>query len=354
MRKFILIILSLMVIGISTLSHAALIDRGGGLIYDSDLNVTWLQTASNLPRLWSVTLDGIVGARPYADNFTYYDSVRSVTWSDWRLPTTSASPSGAAGELGHLYYTELGNSPGGPLTNRGPFSNLAGFWYWTGTEVPGSTLGGMTEYYIFNFQDGTWFEDCGMFGMSDGNYVLLVRNGDVGLPPSFLFSLHFNGDSSGYVHNSATSEVCNANCDSTIAGWTTVTLHVTSMDQYAVFGGWAGACTNSSGDCVFTMDATKGATATFNRDMANAVKIDLPAPGVYASLSAAYSNASSGAIIKAWGTWFGENPVFGDEKIISLEGGYNRDFNNNNDFANLIGTLTVGKGSLTVENLMIR
>lgn len=355
MRKIIIVLLMVIVIGIPALSFAVLIDRGGGLIYDSDLNITWLQSANNVKRYTS-KFNGVEDIFTFAAGFTYYDSVRNITWSDWRLPATSASPSGAAGELGHLYYTELGNSPGGPLVNRGPFENLASLatdWYWTGTLVPG-TEGGMKEYYIFSFSNGSWNQDCGMPTMSYGNYVLLVRDGDVGPPPAYTFSLHFSGDGSGYVQNSATSEICNADCSSSIAGWTTVTLHVTGMDQYTVFGGWAGACTNISGDCVFTMDGAKGATATFNRDIANAVRIDIPTPGPYSSITAAYSNASSGAVIMAWGTWFEEMLNFSDVKTVSLRGGYNRDYSDNNGFSTLIGALTIGKGSVTVENLSIR
>jgi hypothetical protein len=32
--------------GITEISNAALIDRGGGLIYDTDLSITWLQDAN--------------------------------------------------------------------------------------------------------------------------------------------------------------------------------------------------------------------------------------------------------------------------------------------------------------------
>src|SRR5688500_20181476 len=76
-------------------SHAALIDRGGGLIYDDVLNVTWLQDAS-----YSETSGYAAGgnlswnqAVDWTSNLSYYDSVRGVTYDDWRLPTTVNSPS---------------------------------------------------------------------------------------------------------------------------------------------------------------------------------------------------------------------------------------------------------------------
>ena len=61
---------------------AALIDRGGGLIYDEDLNITWLQDAyyaGDVEMEWQVAMN-------WAANLSYYDTVRNVTYTDWRLP----------------------------------------------------------------------------------------------------------------------------------------------------------------------------------------------------------------------------------------------------------------------------
>jgi hypothetical protein len=63
-------------------AQAALIDRGGGLIYDDVLNVTWLQNAGAGGELsWT-------DAKAWADQLSVFDSVRGLTWSDWRLPDT--------------------------------------------------------------------------------------------------------------------------------------------------------------------------------------------------------------------------------------------------------------------------
>ena len=71
-------------------SDAELIDRGGGLIYDTVLNITWLQDA-NYAKTSGWHPDGKMtwnDAVYWADQLEYYDSVRDVTWDDWRLPTT--------------------------------------------------------------------------------------------------------------------------------------------------------------------------------------------------------------------------------------------------------------------------
>ncbi len=65
-------------------SHGALVDRGGGLIYDDVLDVTWLQDA-NYAQTSGYDTDGNMtwdAATAWAAGLVYggYD--------DWRLPTT--------------------------------------------------------------------------------------------------------------------------------------------------------------------------------------------------------------------------------------------------------------------------
>jgi len=80
---------------LSTLSHAALIDRGGGLIYDDVLDITWLQDtnyAMNDPNADAVEREGKMDwyeANDWAADLSYYDTVRDVAYDDWRLPTLS-------------------------------------------------------------------------------------------------------------------------------------------------------------------------------------------------------------------------------------------------------------------------
>lgn len=70
--------------------QATLIDRGGGLIYDDVLDVTWLQDA-NYAKTSRYNSDGLMyhgQATTWASNLSYFDSVRNVTYTDWRLPIT--------------------------------------------------------------------------------------------------------------------------------------------------------------------------------------------------------------------------------------------------------------------------
>jgi hypothetical protein len=69
---------------LTSVSHAELIDRGNGMIYDTDLNITWLQDAEyaftsgyspTLGMTWS-------GSMTWVANLNY----QGIT--GWRLPTT--------------------------------------------------------------------------------------------------------------------------------------------------------------------------------------------------------------------------------------------------------------------------
>jgi hypothetical protein len=135
----------------SGVAQAALIDRGGGLIYDTDLNITWLQDA-NFAKTSGFDSDGKMDwntAYNWAANLAYHDSVRSTDISGWRLPKSNMlfSDGNAPGiEMGYMFYTNLGNvgyynygPEGGTnsvfgLQHVGPFINFQSFVYWSNNE----------------------------------------------------------------------------------------------------------------------------------------------------------------------------------------------------------------------------
>jgi hypothetical protein len=98
-KKFILtiLVLSFALCNANT-SNAALFDRGGGLIYDDLLDITWLQYAnySGQTMTWDDATD-------WVGNLDYHG------YDDWRLPVSDTSCSGSDcinSEIGHLFYTE--------------------------------------------------------------------------------------------------------------------------------------------------------------------------------------------------------------------------------------------------------
>jgi hypothetical protein len=98
-------------------AHAALVDNGNNLIYDTDLNITWYNPS--------------VSAVDWNKAMEWAEGLEIGTATDWHLPAANDS----ASELDHLYYVELCNTGSG-LTNSGPFSNLQAVNYWTNTTWP--------------------------------------------------------------------------------------------------------------------------------------------------------------------------------------------------------------------------
>jgi hypothetical protein len=155
MRKtFVSLVTVILVLGLSISTHSALIDLGGGMIYSTDLNLTWLQDA-NYAQTSGYSSDGFMTwdeATTWATNLVY------AGLSGWRLPTfdpadpdqCSASPQH---EMLYLVKTELGNSftnttidppkiclSGGSAHNYGHFINVVTVGsvidydrYWSGT-----------------------------------------------------------------------------------------------------------------------------------------------------------------------------------------------------------------------------
>ncbi len=172
------------------------------LIYDADSPfgpITWLDythAATN----WTDQNACVVGLNT-AGALTYnIDPGYTVNWgaNSWRLPstvdgspwfydygwngTTTAGYNITSSEMGHLYYTELGNlaplntdhtyQPGYGLVNTGDFDNLYRYGqYWSGTECASLPT------YFWNFTMGAGeqltLNDSGQL------YGLAVRSGQV-------------------------------------------------------------------------------------------------------------------------------------------------------------------------------
>ena len=87
---------------------------GNRLIYDSDLNITWYDYSKS----WDTWQNQVNWASGLSVTFG------SNTYTDWRLPstvdgtyagcgcngTTTAGYNITSSEMGHLFYTELGNT----------------------------------------------------------------------------------------------------------------------------------------------------------------------------------------------------------------------------------------------------
>lgn len=137
----------------ATSAEAQLIS-GDLVVYDEDRDITWLRQAG--AGQGQMTFDQ---ARTFAQAFTLNGE------GGWRLPDTPLSTDAGCtssfnegdncteSDLGHLYYTELGNSAGslsagGGPQNRGPFIDVDANVYWSGRQD------GSGDVWVFNFFNG--------------------------------------------------------------------------------------------------------------------------------------------------------------------------------------------------------
>jgi len=142
-------------------AHAALFDRGGGMIYDSTRNLTWMADM-NYAKTSGYDADGLM---TWADANTWANSLVYGGCEDWRLPTLNPSDSSCSysfnpgggfpqqyygvgctgGELSGLFVTDLGNKAfesvlnqigdtAEQVANLALFSNVQSSVYWSGTE----------------------------------------------------------------------------------------------------------------------------------------------------------------------------------------------------------------------------
>jgi len=162
-----------------------LIDRGHGLLYDVERDLTWLQD-TNYAKTLVATADGQM---TWEHSKTWVAHLRYRGITGWRLPTAlNPDRSGPCigdncreSELGHLVFTAFARpSPGLRLVNWQPFSI-----YWTSTEASPSEAFAfkMTGLKQGPLAKDPWKVDPGLGGaipLADVVLTWPVHDGDVG------------------------------------------------------------------------------------------------------------------------------------------------------------------------------
>ncbi|ARN72917.1 VPLPA-CTERM sorting domain-containing protein [Oceanicoccus sagamiensis] len=101
--------LALVGLSLSVFANAALYDRGNGLLYDDELNITWLLDFNYAKTSGYHT----TGYMTREDAKTWVEALDYGGYQGWRLPTQTNGAYGNSsyeiGELGHLYNFTLGN-----------------------------------------------------------------------------------------------------------------------------------------------------------------------------------------------------------------------------------------------------
>jgi len=191
MRK-VIIAVSLLVTSVNI--NAELIDRGNGMIYDSVQNITWLANASYFAESTTPRFDkDRDGWTDWESAMKWAASLKYGGFRDWRLPTGDINcqilQPCTTGELGHLFYNELGGIHGISIYSSSDpdlalFSNIESnlspfiIYYWTSTQVPDISLFGtnrlLSQTFSFDNGEAQNFDSSYAF-----HAVWAVRDGDV-------------------------------------------------------------------------------------------------------------------------------------------------------------------------------
>lgn len=268
---------------LTTNVNAALVDLGGGMIYDSDQDITWLQDSNytlhhglgghNGQMTWAV-------ANAFAKTFTFNGS------SGWRLPhgptsnTSGPTVSATGGELYNLYY-QLGNTQTSGWKNKGPFNMIWTGSFWTDLNSGWTT----SHHWIF---DGSLGSNYFIGPDSNAELVWLVRDGKVVLPSQSL-TVSFSGSGKGKVTSNPPGISTSATATAKFPAGSSVVLTATAaaperviqsvklpngkvtkvpMQAISSFAGWSGdasSCPPTQNTCTIAMDKAKAVTVTFNR-----------------------------------------------------------------------------------------
>jgi hypothetical protein len=120
--------------------------------YDTALNITWLGNwNAGAGSSYDNGVSSTDGRMTWANAVAWANDLTVGSYSDWRLPNADPScvgnsPPCTNSEIGEVWYTELGNTPG-YFANSGPFMNLQsdpvavgnGDGYWSGTDYAPDT-----------------------------------------------------------------------------------------------------------------------------------------------------------------------------------------------------------------------
>ena len=149
------------------------------LFYDTVLDITWLDYRHKSGP-WGGQVSWATGLNePGVLIYNLNAEATAERWDDndqWRLPDAGSDPGGryiqtGYEEMGQLYYTELGNNAGGPLSNTGDFTNLLPTYYWYGTKYTGDFPSfDYPAAWFFNFdigwQGSSWTDHNGFSAMA--------------------------------------------------------------------------------------------------------------------------------------------------------------------------------------------
>ena len=188
-HKFMPIFVFILTFAYTSFAQAIFIDAGGGMVYDTELDVTWLQDA-NHAMTSGYDADGLMN---WDDSVTWASSLTVGDVTGWRLPTMTTSSGGGPrpnqngqditgptndNEFGWLWYQLNGGADIGGSTDISPFINLplqdgdyqySDEWYWT-AEVSGDNAWRMSmNCACWDAMSGRLTSEWHAWAVHDGN-----------------------------------------------------------------------------------------------------------------------------------------------------------------------------------------
>lgn len=227
MKKYLAVAVATLLM--ATAAQAALIDRGGGMLYDTELNITWLQDANYAKTSGYCETSGNcypnvgpTGQMTWTQANNWANDLVYGGYSDWRLARNSpvnGTPSGwiyqtsfngsmdvgynitsTFSELSYMYYVNLGlkgavNPDGSPRLDYGVSGdgtsggqkdiglvrNLPGpNYYWSSLSArsPYICVGLCAEFYAWSFDFSSGYQSD-MLPQSSIGMAWAVHDGDV-------------------------------------------------------------------------------------------------------------------------------------------------------------------------------
>jgi hypothetical protein len=173
--------------------------------------------------------------------------------------------------------------------------------------------------------------------------------------PAFAanLSISFSGSGSGSINSSPSGIACElGTCSATFDIGSSVTLLATpssNSTSLSYLSSWTGCTSTNGNSCTVAINTSTNVSATFSTHppahLANT-------NSYYSSLQTAFNNVANTGTIQAQAV-----QILGSlttiNKAITLMGGYNATYSGRSGFTVMNGTLTVGSGSLVVDNLVI-
>lgn len=183
--------------------------------------------------------------------------------------------------------------------------------------------------------------------------IPVVDLGALELMANHTLALVIGGSGLGSVAISPPPTGCSVSCSNSYPSDTPLTLHA-APDQYSLFDGWVGGGCSGTADCLLPLVVDTTVTASFTLDVVHAVLGSADVTDYYPSLQQAYDGALAGGTIKSWGIEFDESLTCAAAKGVTLKGGWNGTYTANSGLTVLHGRLTIQRGMLIVENVVIK